>query len=262
MVRLGDNGAGSRTYASVVTDHLGSTRAEVTGATQWKAFSYWPNGELVTMPSAPIGPHMFTAHEREELGASGGVMGGLDYMHERYYSLSHARFVSFDPVDGSIGISQSWNSFGYLWGSPTVFVDPFGEKISLAALSEDERSRLVSSLNRFTGNTYAVDDDKNLILVETAEGNSKTATDALNEAIASDEVLSVIAKNGTFFNFGGGSFDDKTIVIDFEDFEKISYGDINPESFSLGSHFMHEFGHAWKNMDDPPQGSEFGQTVK
>ncbi|MFV2082125.1 MAG: RHS repeat-associated core domain-containing protein [bacterium] len=51
---------------------------------------------------------------------------GNDYMHARYYNLNLGRFLSVDPVGGSVGSSQSWNRYSYVLNSPIRFTDPFG----------------------------------------------------------------------------------------------------------------------------------------
>jgi RHS repeat-associated protein len=51
---------------------------------------------------------------------------GNDYMHARYYSPNLGRFMSVDPVGGSIGSSQSWNRYSYVENNPLAFLDPNG----------------------------------------------------------------------------------------------------------------------------------------
>ena len=185
---------------------------------------------------------------------------GNDYMHQRYYSNQLARFVSVDPVLGDVSSSQSWNRYSYVRNNPVNLIDPTGETISLAGLNDEEREKMIQSLNDFTGNTYTVDDDDNLIMSEVGEESSATATDALNEAIGSERVFSVEARNRSGWNFGGGDHSSGRILVDFADFENISYGKVNPNSFSLGSHLMHELGHASRGLHDPPRGAPFGTT--
>ncbi|MCU0305465.1 MAG: hypothetical protein MUC56_15535 [Thermoanaerobaculales bacterium] len=50
-----------------------------------------------------------------------------DFMHARYYSPNLGRFVSVDPVGGTIGSSQSWNRYSYVDNNPIAVVDPDGE---------------------------------------------------------------------------------------------------------------------------------------
>lgn len=51
-----------------------------------------------------------------------------DFMHARYYSPNLGRFMSVDPVGGSIGSSQSWNRYSYVLNNPLAFNDPDGER--------------------------------------------------------------------------------------------------------------------------------------
>ncbi|NOZ57199.1 MAG: RHS repeat-associated core domain-containing protein [Calditrichaeota bacterium] len=67
----------------------------------------------------------FTGHERD-LGLNGQTTDDLDYMHARHYSLHLGRFLSTDPVGGSIGSSQSWNRYSYVVGNPINGTDPTG----------------------------------------------------------------------------------------------------------------------------------------
>ena len=67
----------------------------------------------------------FTGHERD-LGLDGQTTDDLDYMHARYYTFNLGRFMSVDPVGGSIGSSQSWNRYAYVRGNPISSTDPTG----------------------------------------------------------------------------------------------------------------------------------------
>lgn len=49
-----------------------------------------------------------------------------DFMHARYYNLNLGRFLSVDPVGGSVGSSQSWNRYSYVSNNPIKFIDPMG----------------------------------------------------------------------------------------------------------------------------------------
>lgn len=49
-----------------------------------------------------------------------------DFMHARYYSPNLGRFMSVDPVGGTIGSSQSWNRYSYVLNNPLNLVDPTG----------------------------------------------------------------------------------------------------------------------------------------
>jgi RHS repeat-associated protein len=118
------------TYTTVVTDHLQSTRKEVSDLDNPAAqstFTYWPFGEFAERLGTPAAKHLYTAHEREDTGIENGTMSGLDYMHARYFSQVDGRFLGVDPIDtGSIGVSQSWSLYTYVRNSPNRNVDPLG----------------------------------------------------------------------------------------------------------------------------------------
>jgi RHS repeat-associated protein len=52
-----------------------------------------------------------------------------DFMHARYYSPNLGRFMSVDPVGGTVGSSQSWNRYTYVENRPTIAVDPDGQAL-------------------------------------------------------------------------------------------------------------------------------------
>jgi len=47
-------------------------------------------------------------------------------MHARHFNLHLGRFLSTDPIGGSIGSSQSWNRYSYVLGNPINATDPTG----------------------------------------------------------------------------------------------------------------------------------------
>jgi hypothetical protein len=47
-------------------------------------------------------------------------------MHARYYNFRTGRFLSVDPVDGKVDLSQSWNRYAYVEGRPIGYIDPNG----------------------------------------------------------------------------------------------------------------------------------------
>lgn len=114
-------------YVSLALDHLGSTRAEITDPASVARIDLWPYGALASAPSNLEETHLFTGHERDYLGTSVNALAGLDYMHARYYSYELGRFLSVDPVQGKVGLSQSWNRYAYVMNSPTQLVDPTGQ---------------------------------------------------------------------------------------------------------------------------------------
>ena len=51
---------------------------------------------------------------------------GLHYARARYYSVRLGRFLSTDPRGGSVGNSQSHNSYAYVGNNPQNYTDPAG----------------------------------------------------------------------------------------------------------------------------------------
>jgi len=70
----------------------------------------------------------------------------LDSMHARYYAFNLGRFMSVDPVGGTIGLSQSWNRYAYVGGNPITRFDPTGEK--LRVLDDDAWDLLQKMLEK------------------------------------------------------------------------------------------------------------------
>ncbi|MCD4751049.1 MAG: RHS repeat-associated core domain-containing protein, partial [Thermoanaerobaculales bacterium] len=89
---------------------------------------YLPFGALKGTGADPETTHLFTGHERD-LGEGSSE---LDYMHARYYSPYLARFLSVDPVGGSVGSSQSQNRYSYVMNNPLKYTDPDGEWVHIA----------------------------------------------------------------------------------------------------------------------------------
>ena len=67
----------------------------------------------------------FTGQERD-LNLTDQTTDDLDYMHARYYAFNIGRFMSVDPVRGTIGSSQSWDRYTYVRDNPINRFDPFG----------------------------------------------------------------------------------------------------------------------------------------
>jgi RHS repeat-associated protein len=83
------------------------------------------------LKNGPIEVIKFTGHERDL--RSPEANDDLDYMHARYYNPYLGRFLSVDPVGGTVGVSQSWNRYSYVYNNPLKSIDPNGEAV-LAAI--------------------------------------------------------------------------------------------------------------------------------
>ncbi|MGB7068229.1 MAG: RHS repeat-associated core domain-containing protein, partial [Pyrinomonadaceae bacterium] len=115
----------------LTNDHLGSPRVTtnedgvVTGRKDYSAF----------------GEESFTAQRTSSLGYTGGgelrkgytgyekdEESGLDFAQARYYSSTHGRYTSVDPLTASASIRnpQTFNRYSYVLNSPYKFTDPLG----------------------------------------------------------------------------------------------------------------------------------------
>ncbi len=161
---IGEVADGSVTYA--LTDHLGSTRMMVDpyGNFDESEIEFSPFGTMIGPNSNPSTTHLFTGHERDL-----GEMSGLDYMHARYYSLDLGRFLSVDPVGGTVGSSQSWNRYSYVLNNPVKFTDPTGmfvpgDAIVKAHKDDDDNVRDVAVVVSDSTPDNDFDDDSTIIV--------------------------------------------------------------------------------------------------
>ena len=76
-------------------------------------------GGGIGTPSAPAEREGFTGAVQD------GELGGLVYLGARMYSPSMGRFMSPDPIVGSLG-RQGWNAYTYAANNPETLVDPTG----------------------------------------------------------------------------------------------------------------------------------------
>jgi RHS repeat-associated protein len=118
--------ANSNTYF-VYTDWMGTERVR-TDAWGYQAQNckYKDYGEpdgctgTYTDPTQ-LSPHNYAGYERDS-------ESGLDHMWFRYYNPRLGRFMTTDPYDGSMNLSdpQSMNRYAYVGGNPTNGFDPLG----------------------------------------------------------------------------------------------------------------------------------------
>src|SRR5207247_5728427 len=102
-----------------LTDHLGSTRM-VLDASRNTVFStdYEPFGK----PNSPSGTesYKYTSQKHDD-------PTGLVYLRARQYDPEIGRFVSADPVLGSLSRPQTQDRYVYVANNPLKFRDPSGE---------------------------------------------------------------------------------------------------------------------------------------
>jgi len=112
------------------SDHLGSTRL-VTDSSGQPTFEsdYKPFGEEAN--ATGIEKYTFTGQYSE-------ADIGLYYFGARWYDASLGRFISEDPIKGSMISSQSQNPYVYCMNNPLRFIDPSGMMGDIPRMSLDE----------------------------------------------------------------------------------------------------------------------------
>jgi RHS repeat-associated protein len=108
------------------SDHLGSASVvtSATGTIQDESDYYPFGGERVVTNTDP-NPYKFTGKERDS-------ESGLDNFGARYNSSGLGRFMSVDPVAGSLSNPQSLNRYTYVLNNPLNFIDPTGMVVEWA----------------------------------------------------------------------------------------------------------------------------------
>jgi RHS repeat-associated protein len=135
------NGSGGIFYW--FADQLGSTRTITTGSGTGQTpgqlcydADFTPYGQEIShterlQTTACTPSYKFTGYERDPETAYGQGDTGVDYAFARYYSSRLGRFLSTDPLGGSIGNLQSDNAYTYVLNNPTDYIDPLGLYCSL-----------------------------------------------------------------------------------------------------------------------------------
>ena len=117
---------------------LGNSSGTVTGSLSQFPFGETTSGSVATKWD-------FTNYERDN--ASGD--SGLDYAYARFYSSRVGRFMSMDPLSGSIGNPQSLNRYAYVMNDPVNMIDPSG------MMGGNFRCKLLDTGDCEGGNGYA-----------------------------------------------------------------------------------------------------------
>ncbi|HEV2195581.1 MAG TPA: RHS repeat-associated core domain-containing protein [Candidatus Acidoferrum sp.] len=120
-------------------DQLGSTRTITTGSGKNNDGSSQTPGQLCwDQDYTPYGQEVFTTANMTRLqttacppsykftGYERDSETGLDYAFARYYSSRLGRFLSTDPLGGSVGSLQSNNAYAYVVNNPMNLTDPSG----------------------------------------------------------------------------------------------------------------------------------------
>jgi RHS repeat-associated protein len=114
------------TVSYYFSDHLGTSRVvtNATGTLLDDSDFYPFGGERVVVNNDP-NQYKFTGKERDS-------ESGLDNFGARYNSSSLGRFMSVDPVAGSLSNPQSLNRYTYVLNNPLKFIDPTGMVVEWA----------------------------------------------------------------------------------------------------------------------------------
>ena len=233
-------------------DHLGSPRLVCDrGAHTLAKHNYFPYGEEATSPGQDSERIKFTGQERD-LNLTNQTTDDLDYMHARYDAFNIGRFMTVDPVRGSIDSSQSWDGYAYVRGNPILLVDETGEILNVASMTPGERRRLQKQLEELSGLRIKFING-NFVIIGTnknAEGKpvgSKTARRDLKKAIASrrtyyvrvNPALRGLAKAYVAPASRTGTNMDINPLM----FQKVNTGANDPKTFNEGMVFFHELSH-------------------
>jgi len=169
-------------------DHLGSPRL-VTSGGSWGGYQlalhdYYPFGQEATSPAQDSELIKFTGQERD-LNLTDQTTDDLDYMHARYYAFHIGRFMTVDPVRGTIGSSQSWDGYSYVKDNPVNLADPTGKK---ARVLNEEASHLLQEELGADAKLLTRDKNGNLSLHATPEQlDHNEALKAVNDVIKAKE---------------------------------------------------------------------------
>jgi RHS repeat-associated protein len=115
-------------------DALGSTRALVNGTdSSIDSYGYDVFGQVreLDSPGTPLRSFLFTGEQYDAKARKQGLTGpfanpGFYYLRERYYDPTIGRFLTPDPVMGSVNQPGSLNRYPYVRNNPVNLVDPTG----------------------------------------------------------------------------------------------------------------------------------------
>jgi len=113
---------------TVHTDHLNTPRVitDTSNTVVWR-WDGEPFGS--TMPDEdPDGDGVTVSFNQRFAGQYYDAESGLHYNYFRYYDPSTGRYVTSDPI----GLGGGLNTYGYVGGNPTGYIDPRGD-IAIAA---------------------------------------------------------------------------------------------------------------------------------
>ncbi|MFZ1974532.1 MAG: RHS repeat-associated core domain-containing protein [Candidatus Acidiferrales bacterium] len=161
------------------TDHIGTSRI-VTNSTGsiLDESDFYPFGGERVITSSSGNTYKFTGKERDS-------ESGLDNFSARYNSSSIGRFMSPDPIAGTIENPQSLNRYAYVLDNPLALTDPTG---MIAVWSDSKKSKKDGKTNAQRAFERKLKDLQ----------HSKNAKDRANGATLQKTYDRLIASKATF----------------------------------------------------------------
>ncbi len=114
----------------LTADHLGSPRVttdQLGAVTNRKDFSAFGEETVTAQRTSALKYHTNSVRQNYN-GYERDGESGSEFAQARYYSPTHGRFTSVDPLtaSASIGNPQTFNRYSYVLNSPYKYADPLG----------------------------------------------------------------------------------------------------------------------------------------
>ncbi len=140
------------------------------------SYTYDPNGRRVRSLNSGTGTEKYTF-----TGQFIEAEIGLYYFGARWYDASLGRFISEDPIKGSMTSSQSQNPYVYCMNNPLRFVDPTG------MLMSDPHPYVPGTIQTYYGGEWHYYSDAGGVVDSSGPGMNYTqAKDAYDKRVKDD----------------------------------------------------------------------------
>ncbi len=124
LVSQGSYGSSNRVYP--LEDGLGNIRFLTnSGGINVKSYNYDPFGNITNSNGTGNTNYRFNTQQNDP-------ESGMYYLRARYYDPATGRFISRDPIKGTLTNSQSQNPYAYAVNNPVNLSDPSGEFVETA----------------------------------------------------------------------------------------------------------------------------------
>lgn len=117
MYLTGIDGMAVNVYAY---DDFGGDIDPYTGRKEWEKSAGKVDPKGYTKQGNVLQPFAFTGYQRDEIS-------GLSYAQARYYDQRNGRFISEDPIKGSVLWPILFNPYQYCINNPKKYIDPTGK---------------------------------------------------------------------------------------------------------------------------------------